>query len=173
MQPLGDKMVTKAAISQLVFCPDATRRSAAEKILTFRSSSLCLSVSLISVNWNWSTLWACFSLSSSCEDTGYSSSTTPQSFCCKKKASCSPWFYPHILVVTQTAAPPAPSVSPSVCPPGTSGCSSHCLAVRWTPWPSDTSPLPQLVSPYITNINMKKDDVMGLGPFYWEIKLVF
>ena len=50
MQPLGDKMVTKAAISQLVFCPDATRRSAAEKILTFRSSSLCLSVSLISVN---------------------------------------------------------------------------------------------------------------------------
>lgn len=36
------------------------------QILTFSSSSLCFSVSFISLNWNWSTLWACFSRSCSC-----------------------------------------------------------------------------------------------------------
>lgn len=38
------------------------------QILTFSSSSLCFSVSFISLNWNWSTLWACFSRSNSCEE---------------------------------------------------------------------------------------------------------
>lgn len=50
MQPLGDKMVTKAAVFQLILCPGATRLHAAQPVLTFSSSSLCLSVSLISVN---------------------------------------------------------------------------------------------------------------------------
>lgn len=36
------------------------------RILTFSSSSLCFSVSFNSLNWNWSTLWACFSRSYSC-----------------------------------------------------------------------------------------------------------
>jgi len=49
--------------------------------------------------------------------------------------------------VSHTEVPPAPSECLSVCPPDTSGLSSHCPAERWTPWPYGTSPLPLPESP--------------------------
>lgn len=168
--PKVNNPAKKAAVFQLILCPDSKYSR------------------LAALRFVWASLWPqwtetaahCGRVSLSpaparTQDTAHQPTGFTKVlglFCCRESGSDSPWLYPRILVVTQTAAPPAPSASPSACPPGTSGCSSHCPAVRWTPWPCDTSPPPQLVSPNITHIKMKTDDVLGSDPFYWLIHLL-
>lgn len=78
---LRDKLRKRLAFSLLNFCllnqweapfPHlpvlVTHIHTGGQILTLSSSSLCFSVSFISLNWNWSTEWACFSRSYSCEE---------------------------------------------------------------------------------------------------------